>query len=338
MARKPRAKKTETAVSGILNAVKFCEPASREVGQPNQTHIRLANHWAVASDGVVSMGCMIDTDLDACPHTHTLIAALSKCTDATQITQLGDNRLSVKSGRFAAMVPCLQSDLLAPAMPDPPCANVTPAVFNSLRIVGPIAQENAQRIMLASVMLRSGSAVATNGRIVIEHWHGVDLPPVLLPKAFITIISKIEKPPIYFGFTAGKSATFYFDDKSWIKSQLYAESWPDVDRVLNTPFNAWPIPGGLKDALDKICDLTDIDEFFTSPRAVRTHYSVEQGASCEIEGGLPDGLSLNLENVQLVLSHATIADFQAGEHKDRAVFQGANFRAVLSHNKMPPQP
>lgn len=335
MARKPRAKKGNAAIEGILNAVKFCEPASKETGQPNQTHLRLANNWAIAFDGTIAIGQKTDSDITANPHTHTLIKALEKCTDATQITQLGDGRLSIQSGRFRAFVPCLQNDLLGNVTPDAPCAHINPAVFNSLLIVSPIANENAQRIMLASALLRSGSAVATDGVIIMEHWHGVDLPPCIIPKSFISIINKIQKPPIHFGFST-KSATFYFDDQSWIRTQLYSERWPDIDRVLNTQNNQWPMPGGLWEALEKIAPfVNELGQVYFADKMVRTApINDETGAMCEIEGSLPAGLCLDLERLMMIGDKATSVDWLGGPEKTLAVFYGPNFRAMLSHIKV----
>lgn len=328
---KPRTKKTKDspAVAGLLPALKFCEPASREVGSPNQTHIRLAGNWAVAFDGVVAMGHKIDSDIVACPHASTLIKALAKCDGATQITQLGDGRLSVQSGKFRTFVNCLTDDLLGPVAPDAPCANITPAVVNALRIVGTIPQENAQQIMLASALLRSGSAVATDGKIIMEAWHGIDLPPVTVPKAFITVLAKIEKPAIYFGFSPN-SVTFYFDDGSWIRTQVYSEKWPDVDRILNTQCNAWPIPAGLVEGLAKISNLvSDTARVYFGPKSVRTDINIEAGASCEIEGSLPDGLCFHIDDLEELLSYSKTVDFQTGTDRMMAVFYGDNFRGML---------
>lgn len=330
---KPRSKKTTAnpAITGLLNALKFCEPASKELGQPNQTHIVLQNHWAIAFDGVVAMGMKIDTDIVANPHTRTLVKSLEKCDakDTTQITQLGDGRLSVKSGRFQTFVPCLPIENFNPVMPDPPCAQITPAVVNSMRIVSPIAQENAQQIMLASILLRSGSAIATDGAVIMESWHGVDLPPVVVPKSFVSIIAKIEKPAVAFGFSQ-HSATFYFDDGSWIRSQLYSEKWPDVDRVLNMPGNLWPVPAGFFEGLEKIADLeADHGKVWFGPKHVRTEETIENGAIYEIEGSLPDGLCFNMENLQFMQGHSTTCDFQAGDKKLMAMFYGPNFRGMV---------
>jgi hypothetical protein len=334
---KPRSKKAKanTPVSGLLDALRFCAPASKEIGQPNQTHIRLANHWAIAFDGIVAMGHKIDNDIEACPHTHTLITALSKCTEATQITQMGNNRLAIQSGRFRASVPCLRDDLLGPVAPDPPCANINPAVVHALRIVGVIAQENAQRIMLASAMLRSGSAVATDGSRLMEVWHGVDLPTIIIPKAFINVLQTIEKPAVHFGF-GPTSATFYFDDGSWIRSQLYSEKWPDIDRVLNTPCNPWPVPEGLKEALATITDLAGEDaRVYFGPKTVRTAQSPEIGASCELAGNLPDGLIFDIDYLEEQLAYAKTVDWSVGEQRAMACFYGDNYRGMLMQVKIP---
>jgi hypothetical protein len=155
MARKPpRSKsKPDAATSTLLTALKFIEPASREIGAINVTHCALGGNWAVAFDGIVAIASPIDTDIVAYPNTKRFINALSKCTgETTQITQLDDNRIAVKSGKFQAFIPCIAPDLFQILPPDPPMWPIDERVVKSLEIVGKIAKENAPRMLLATVL------------------------------------------------------------------------------------------------------------------------------------------------------------------------------------------
>ena len=64
--------------------------------------------------------------------------------------------------------------------------------------------------------------------MLMEAWHGLDLPPnVPLPKQFVAALVKQKKNLTGFGFSRS-SATFYFEDGCWLRTQLYSDEWPDV--------------------------------------------------------------------------------------------------------------
>lgn len=342
MGRKPRVKKDNPATSSLLAALQFIEAASKEIGTPNETHCRLDANWAVIFNGIVGIGHKIDSDIRACPHLKTLITALTKCKDTVQITQLDNNRLSVKSGRFQAYVPCIDIEVLNPIVPDLPIAAIDDRVKVSLATVGVIAKENAQRVLLASVMLRSGSAIATDGVILMESWHGIDLPPLTLPKTFVTILSKIDKKLNSFGVHCDElgnfnSATFYFEDGSWVKSQLYVEPWPhNLDSILNTQATLWPIPAGLPEAIETIAPFATENHVYFDTKHVRTNRSRDKGAICEIEGTLPLNIIFNMEYLKTILQHAKQVDWlsDADLEKRMSIFYGDKFRALLMQIKI----
>jgi len=335
---KPIAASNNPATSSLLESLKFLQPAIVKGGQPGQTHCQLANKTAVIFNGTQAIGCLIDTDISANPNLELLIAALSKCTAETQITQLDAGRLSIKSGRFQAYVPCIDGELLAPVIPATACAPCDDRVKASLAVVSGLVVENAPRIVEASIMLRAGSAVATDGKIMFEHWHGIDMPVMIIPKTSAAMLLKINKKLISFGVTPAtdnanqfSSVTFYFDDNSWWRTQLYIEPYPDVDRILNTPSNQWPIPAGLWEGLETIKDFADDDfRVFLEGNSVRTHFEKEAGASCQIEGALPT-IIVDYEYLMHFAPHVKTVDFMATEML--IVFQGENFRGVLAKIK-----
>src|SRR4051812_42053534 len=109
MARQPRAKAEPKKSSQLLAALQFCSCVSEKLGAPYETHIALRNNWAIAFNGIVAAGCPIIEDVHTNPHNLLLIEALSKCDDNYSLTQLDSNRLAVKSGKFKAVIPCLDA-------------------------------------------------------------------------------------------------------------------------------------------------------------------------------------------------------------------------------------
>jgi hypothetical protein len=329
MARGKRAKAADkaTASSALVNALKFVSVAQKEIGQPYQTHVALLNNTAVAFDGTVAAGCQIEEDLVACPHTLRLIDALAKCGDTLSITQLDGDRLSIKSDKFKAYVPCVPVDNLTVAYPDPPCAVIDDRIKKGFEVVGVLASDNSQHVVTASILLRAGSMVATDRNIMFEYWHGIDLPPgIVVPKAGAIAVTKINKPLAQLGFSS-RSVTFYFEDGSWLRSQLYDDKWPDIDRVLNVKNNPWPIPEGFFKAVEAVASFSQSGALYFKPNLLRSHAEDGIGASYEVTG-LPGGPIYRAKHLKLIEPYAKTIDF-IGQN-GIAYFYGDDIRGAIT--------
>ena len=100
MARKPGTKSTATS-NALLEALQFCSCVSEKLGASYETHIGLKDNWAIAFNGIVAAGAPINETLTCYPHTLLLVDALSKCDENFTLTQLDNDRLSIKSGKSA---------------------------------------------------------------------------------------------------------------------------------------------------------------------------------------------------------------------------------------------
>lgn len=328
---KPRTKKkTEepsTATAAFVSALKFISAAQKDIGSPFQTHAQIANKWAVAFDGVLALGHPIEEELTACPHTLRLIDALAKCGEALSMTQLDSGRLSIKSGAFKANVPCVGFEVMSSVQPDPPIATIDDRLKLAFEAVAALASDNAQHVVTASILLRSGSAVATDRSLAIEYWHGIDLPPgLVLPKSAVAAVMKVSKPLARLGFS-NSTVTFWFEDGSWLRTQLYNEAWPDIDRVLNQASNPWPVPTNLAVALDAVMPFSEDGLVRFDGGILRSHDIDGLGASYEVEG-LPKGLKFNAKRLKLLLQHATKVDFTS--KSGVAFFFGDSVRGALT--------
>lgn len=322
----------------ILAALKFLEPAASQDGPANQTHCMLRNGTAVIFNGLIAMGTMVDIKANCNPHLLMLISALSKCKGETKIEHNpANNTLLVASGRFRANIPCLGDDLFGEVIPANPIAPLDDRVKTSLEIVGRVAVENSPRLMCATVYIREGSAVATDGVIMFEHWHGNSLPPMAIPKVSVGKLCKIAKKFVSFGITYDtsqivNSITFWFEDNTWFRTQLYVEPWPSIDRVLESPANPWPVPAGLWEGLKMIEDFTnDMAKVILSLKTVSTHGMNDMGASFDIEGALPERLVLNHDKLTMFSGLATQVDWACTP--DLVMFRGDNFRGCLAKVK-----
>lgn len=331
MPRAPRSKSTQTK-SSLLTALEFCSCVSEKVGAPYETHIGLCNNWAIAFNGIVAAGSPIAEDIIAYPHTLMLVEALSKCDENFTITQLDNGRLSIKSGKFKAIVPCLDPELMQNASPDPVIVGIDNRFKAAVEAVGVLASENAQHVLTASVLMNGPSVISTNRVMIMEFWHGLDLPPgVPLPKQFVAALAKQKKNLTGFGFS-NNSATFHFEDGCWIKTQLYNDEWPDVSRILNREANLWSIDQGFYKALDAVSSFSEDGNVYSDLNLLMSHPDSTLGATHEC-GGVPKGFVYPIKQLKIIQPYVEKIDYMAGGIHDSSyclVFQGGSMRGVIS--------
>lgn len=298
--RKPRSRTGTTAASSLIAALKFIAVAQKKNGQvPYQSHCSISNGMATAYDGNLTIGHPVEDDVAACPNTLLLLNALQKCGEQLSITQLDSGRLAVKSDGFRAMVPCEQFQSMPHCGPDIRCATIDNRIRTGFEMVSPLAEEDAGRAILAATLLQANTVAATNGKCLLEYWHGIDLPPnILLPKTAVKAIVASNKNLVGFGFSHG-SATFFFEDGAYIKTQLFEDSYPDINSVLNKPCNPWPLPEKFFDGvktLESFCPENRVVYF--SAGVMRSHADANEGASYEVPG-LCDRMAFNADYLLL---------------------------------------
>lgn len=328
MARKPRALSKESKASDFVRALQFVCQLLQDTGAPHETHVFLHNNSVTVFNGVLAAGVPIDEDLYACPHGLRLLEALKRCDEAVSITQLDSGRLSIKSGKFRALVPCVDPGIMPSPQPDPICAAVNDdfkTALGAMSVFGP--GENAQHVALASVLMAGRSLVGTDSALILECWHGCDLPPgVVLPRSIIGPLSKAPAPLASFGYSAN-SATFYFENRSWLKTQLYADKWPDMGRVLNVRSNLLPIPKGFWQAFHAVYPFSENDCVYLADNQLRSHATADLGASYDVDD-LPSGIKLSGKRLKMIEAHANAIDFIG--INSVVYFSGAKARGALA--------
>lgn len=312
--------------TSFLDALRFVATASMETGSPDKTHTVLGNNWALASNGTIAAGHKIAENISACPHTIQFIDALTKCNGSHSITLLDSGRLSVLSNKFRALVPCIEREILGTPTPDPPCGVIDDRFKDALNMVGVLTSENAQQVIQASVLIYSGSVFATDSVMMFEAWHGIDMPSGLtLPRAAITALVKKAKKLTHFGFS-NTSITFYFEDESWIKSQLYQDRWPNVQKLFETPCNPWPIPSDFFTGLDSITSFSEDGMIRFRENMLLSHDTPDIGAQYTC-AGVPAGPKFSAKWLKLIQPYVKTIDFLV---PNKAMFFGDNMRGVLA--------
>ncbi len=310
----------------LLNALK----ALSLVIDNEKPHILLKNHWAIAESqyGVLSAGVPIENDLFACPNGLMLKDALSKCGQNISITQL-DQNISIKSDKFKALIPCLPVENFSVPFPDASQAQLDDRLKASLLAVSPLAL-NETAVVTASVLIHAGTVTATDRKVILQAWHGIDLPPMLaLPKSIIKPLTKNDKKLIGFGFSQS-SCTFHFEDGSWLKSQYFAEQWPNINHILDRQANAWPIPEDFFIAIKSLEPFSDSGFIYCDNGVMRSHEEDGIGASHEVYG-LPKGPVLNIKQLKMVEPYIKTIDFLVAHNGHKmTLFYGDKIRGAIA--------
>lgn len=290
MAVKDRArKKQETNVaSELLDAVKFIALVQRKQVEITRSYCVINNGYISASNGVLSAGITVSDSLSCCPNTIKFVTALSKCKNELSITENDNDTITVKSGPFKAVVQCVKISEMPLIYPDEALYNLNNDFTKALDICAPLASEKEDKVEMSSILLRSRSVIASNGFMLLNYWHGVDMPDnMVLPKVATDAIVKSGKTLAKFGFSK-TSITFYFDDGSWIKSQLFDEEWTDISTLLDSPSNPWPVPDNFFIGLDHVLPFCDSESVYFKENSLASHEEETKATTYEVIG-LPVG-------------------------------------------------
>lgn len=222
----------------LKEALQFVLIAQGKGDREFHKHCRIENGTISATDGIVSAGCRIEEDLQCKPNTELLLAALSKCKNEINFTQVSDSTLSIKSGRFKASIPCFELDL-PETVPDGPCiTEINRDLLKSVSKLVSIA-DKSQNENYKSVFIKGGSVFATDGRLLVEIWQGGAFDQRSIPIDSCKRLLKI-KGDLSSIASSDDSNTFYFTDDSWFKTPLASSEFPHIDEILN--IETFPTP------------------------------------------------------------------------------------------------
>lgn len=293
-ARKPKAN-VPSPVQNLIDALKFISVAQKKSGPPEVQFSMMCGGWIAASNGILTVATPVEEDLTACPHTTQFLDALSKCGQDIAITQLSSNTISVKSDKFKGLIPCLTMDSLQITGPDPQAGIMTEAVKSALGAAAVVAVEGSAMPVFASVLLQASSCVATDGACMLEAWHGVNLPPgLLVPRAAAIAVAKCAKQLTGFGFSQS-SVTFYFVDRSWIKTQLYDAQYPNYKGILDVDgLNPWALQPDFFKAVKTLEGFSKDGNVYFGDGLLYTDLILSEASTYHIEG-LPQGLGFGVQ-------------------------------------------
>lgn len=313
-----RATKKTKEESPLLAALRFVQAAQQEVGTVYQTHCRFTNindkPYVVAFDGVLAAGHPVIEEIPICPHTYRLIDALERVGGAMSLTAMDNRQLSIKSDKFRALVSCIGDGDLTYVWPDPPQWPLNDNFRKAAAVAGVFNSEGGQTVMQASVVSRDGSVIGTNGTVVIEAWHGIPTPPgMIMPMHFVKELAKVNKPITRFGF-GGNSLTVFFEGDAWLKTQLYQEQYPNVDKVLAWTETAHPapLPKDIIEGARAVASFAEGQRIWIGDGRVQSHATTDLGAVYEAKGAKV-AVSLNGKHLTAMAEVITQIDFDGND-------------------------
>jgi hypothetical protein len=319
-------KKEEQAKIDIVKALEFVCLNQKDEGTPGQTHCYFNNGFVTTFDGIVALGYPINNDLLACPQSRRLLTAVGRASGSFSLSQVDAVTLALQAGKFRAAVPCLPVEMLASGQPDEFYALLDNGWRDALTVAGQWASDSGQRLEHASVYCTGQSFMSTDGIIAVEYWHGYNMPEMIIPKMFISIINKIKQDVVGFGFNQnGTSITLYFADKSWCKTQLYDGSWQSISKVFDKQTNPRPLPKGFKDALDMILPFTE-SKVYVGNNQISTNENTKIGASFDFAS---DQCGIfNPGKLRSIIDFVDTIDFCTDTNKV-AIFYGNKIRGAI---------
>jgi hypothetical protein len=313
----------------LIDCLSFVSFASKDDETDKYTYVKIKDGFMTAADHTILMGGPVDVDLELCLHGLQFKAALEQCGQNFQLVQMDKQAVSIRSDKFRALIPAIGADLIAPYTADPPCGAMTDKIKTMFEILSPIVTCKDDRTINNCLQLNNNSGVATNGHVLLEYWHGINLPDNLkIPKRAIQAVAKVRKPLLYFGFTE-HSVTFYFEDGYFIKTNLIATEYPDTKSLLDRNFNRqfYEKPSDFYKGLLAIHSFVVDDTIYFHRDFLATHASLEIGANYRIDG-LPDYLSYSAKGLKFIEEYTHNINFPTDQSTPLA-FYSTNVRGLL---------
>ena len=316
----------EPFINSLLVALDFISCAQRPNGHDTQRHCMLSMHTAVAFDGLIAAGIRIVEELHCAPNTARLIAALENCSPGYSISHVAYDRLLVQSGDFQAYVPLCDPSTMQWAKPDVKQVVADDKIKAALKAVSAVVSDKAQLLQDGAILLQANTCVGTNGSVVLEAFHGWDLPPgILLPIGCVKALMKTQKPIVGIGY-GNDTVTFWYEDESWIRTQRYIGEYPDAVSLLNASGDKIPFPIGLFTAVKQLAPFSEDGQVYCWNGKASSHPFTKQdslNASLTLDvSGINDSRVYSISSIKLIEKFVQRYDDQT--INKRTFFSGAS--------------
>lgn len=340
MARTKGSKNKSSVATELMEALNFVGMVAKSdnTNNPGYTyHVVLHGGFAITNNGQISAGHPIAEDLTCCPHFERFKSSINKCGKSLAMTQLDSGKLSVMGDKLRAVVDCLDLNNFPYTSPDANIAIIDDRLKAAFAVVGAIVSETGNRMVECAVLLEANQCTATDGKVLMQYWHGIDLPPnLIIPKLFASYVGRVKSPLVGFGFSAN-SVTFYFENGAWLKTQLYEDEYPSaqVAQIMSQTFVAEPVTAEFFEAIASVGEHNPDGTVIMKENKITSHNTDDVGAQYALQG-VAAGLAFDCEQVKRIAGSVTAIDLTS--YAERAYFQGENMRGVIMGVRLNKEP
>lgn len=265
----------------MLSELQFVQGSvARKDFTPALVHFHIHNGRVQGYNGILSLSCPIDLDLDVTPNAMQLIKAVRGCKEAIALSMTSGGRLAIKSGNFKAFVECFPGGFPEIHATGKAVA-IPPTFLEALRVLAPCVAEDASRQWARGVLFRGQSAFATNNVVLVEYYLGTDFPfEVNIPLAAVDEILRIGELPEDMLFEEN-AVTFRYSGERWLRTQLYTTQWPDLTKVLYAESSPVTSPITVEHIDELLPFLDETGRLYLKPGELAT--SLEEGIGAKLE-------------------------------------------------------
>jgi hypothetical protein len=238
----------------MLQAAEAMKIISTPKGTLQMTHCVIEGGYAKVTDGELSIGYPIGTDLEfvtqvvqltevakQIPHDQDATFALSD--DGRLLTIVVNQKKMSLSGADRSLIKAGTADSqIAPA---------TDAIRQGFELATRILDPKANDPRTRNAFNDSGCIYASDGAFAVQVHHGVDLPPIAFGTAFMKAVLKIKSPILGFGYS-GVSATFHFENGAYVRGRVETAARPDFDQHFADFPSSWLDAKGILRAMRSV--------------------------------------------------------------------------------------
>ncbi len=303
---------------------------------PIFTHFLLYNERVQASNGRIVLDSPLPgVKLDACVPADRFYKAMQPGAKIDMhVTEGG--RLSIKRGRFRALLPLMPSgDFPAVAIQKKQARfKLTPGFTRLLENIRPFIGDDATRPWVSNTLFHSGRLITTSN-VCITAFDAKGIADFTIPLFAVEELLRIADEPFEYALDGGAIYFFWKGDR-WLKSQTIEGEWPikTVHEYLATPTKPKKLPEGLADAVEELlpfCADPKHPVVFFNKDGISTAPGDTQA---EVEGFTLEPICFDARNLLPILKHATKAELRSGERPVGFFYGPGGFVSVLSGLKL----
>lgn len=316
--------KPEKPTQSLINALTFVKQLYSKKDNP---FCSISNNFIEIQNEKMNIGFPVVEDILCFPHVDKMLKALKQINDDVFVITHFENSLEILSNEYRFIVN--GTDYIEPmfSLNEPePRAQINDNLKAACAILSQFTEPEHNDPRKCHVMLQAGNAIGTNGHLLVEYYHGCNIPPIGLPKKAAEIIGKSKSSLASFGFSNDQS-TFWFEDDSFVISKYPQMTFPNPNDFFQMK-DIQPIPPEFFPGLIRL------KPFCTDKIVKIQNEKIFAGENSVSIVGIPDMLNFSIDYLLKFKKHFT--QWSVNEHSIE--FFGNNCRGIVMGIKANEEP